>query len=91
MTNGTNIMNCEDFQNQLAELIENGEDVSQHPHVLECELCRALLTDLNAIAEAARQLLPVVDPPDKLWEQIETAILHEEVASLPEDVVVKQT
>jgi len=91
VTNGTNTMNCEEFQRQLAELVGSGEDVSQHPHVLECELCRALLHDLNAIAEAARQLLPVVDPPDKLWAQIESAILQEESEHQLEEVAVKQT
>jgi hypothetical protein len=42
-----------------------------------CALCRALLADLETIAEAARQLFPVVDPPEHLWEQIESAIKHE--------------
>jgi len=91
VTNGTNKMSCEDFQKQLAELVGNGEDVSQHPHVLECELCRSLLNDLNAIAEAARQLLPVVDPPDKLWAQIESAILQEESEHQVKEMAVKQT
>ena len=74
-------MSCEEFQSHLPELIASGVDVSGHPHLLECELCRALLADLEAIAEAARQLLPIEDPPDRLWEQIESAIRNEEASS----------
>ena len=48
-----------------------------HPHMQSCELCRALLADLETIAEAARQLFPAVEPPDELWEHIESAIKSE--------------
>jgi hypothetical protein len=71
-------MTCEEFQSHLPDLIATGEDISQHPHILECELCRSLLADLEAIAEAARQLLaPVEDPPDTVWEQIQSKIQAE--------------
>jgi hypothetical protein len=67
-------MSCEEFQAQLAEIIGSGEKVADHEHIRSCELCRALLADLETIAEAARQLFPVEEPPEKLWEKIETAI-----------------
>lgn len=70
-------MSCEEFQAQMPELIGSGQDASAHPHVQSCDLCRALLTDLETIAEAARQLFPVEDPPDHLWDQIESAIKQE--------------
>ena len=70
-------MTCEEFQSQMPEMIGAGVDASQHPHVLSCALCRALLADLETIAEAARQLFPVEDPPDTLWEKLETAIKEE--------------
>jgi hypothetical protein len=75
-----NVMNpitCAAFQDQLPELISSGDDVTTHPHLQSCELCRALLADLETIAEAARQLFPIVEPPDDLWEHIEFAIKHE--------------
>jgi predicted anti-sigma-YlaC factor YlaD len=72
-------MTCEEFQAQLPELISSGINISDHPHMQQCELCRALLAELETIAEAARQLFPVeVEPPDDLWEQIETAIKKED-------------
>jgi hypothetical protein len=70
-------LSCAEFQAQLPELIGSGENAADHPHVQNCELCRALLADLETIAEAARQLMPIVEPPDKLWEQIELAIKDE--------------
>ncbi len=71
-------ISCEDFQEQLAELIGSGADASAHPHVQSCELCRAFVADLEAIAAAARELFPVEDPSDRVWEQIQTAIQEEE-------------
>jgi hypothetical protein len=71
-------MSCHEFQEQLPDLIATGESIANHPHYQSCELCRALLADLETIAEAARQLLPVVEPPDDLWEHIELAIKEEE-------------
>jgi len=77
MTGDPNKMSCADFQAKLPELIASGEDASAHPHVQTCELCRALLADLETIAEAARQLFPSVEPPDEVWKNIESAIRRE--------------
>jgi len=71
-------MSCEEFQDQLAELIGTGADASAHPHVQSCDLCRAFVSDLQAIAAAARELFPVQDPSDRVWEQIQSAIQEEE-------------
>jgi len=85
MTHDPNNMSCAEFQALLPELIGSGADAAAHPHLQSCELCRALLADLETIAEAARQLLPIVEPPDELWEQIESAIRKEEISTaLPE-------
>ena len=58
----------------MPELIGSGANLAEHEHLRSCELCRALLAELETIAEAARQLFPDVEPPDKLWEQIELKI-----------------
>jgi hypothetical protein len=79
MTQNGKQMSCQEFQDQLPELIGSGMNISDHPHMKECELCRALVAELETIAEAARQLIPIeVEPPDDLWEQIETAIRKED-------------
>ncbi len=71
-------MSCEDFQEQLPELIGSGADASSHPHVQTCELCRAFIAELEAIAAAARELFPIEDPSERVWEQIQSAIQEEE-------------
>ncbi len=73
-----NKLRCEEFQAQLPDLIVSGEKIADHPHLQYCNLCRALLADLDAIAQAARQLFPVYEPSDGLWEHIESAIVKEE-------------
>ena len=78
MTSDPSKLPCTEFQAQLPELIGSGEDASVHPHLQSCQLCRALLADLETIAEAARQLFPGVEPPDEVWDHIESAIKREE-------------
>jgi len=73
---------CADFQAHLPELIASGVNVSEHPHIRECELCRDLLAQLETIAQAARDLLRAVEPPEELWEKIETAIKSESVSKV---------
>jgi hypothetical protein len=85
MTENLKDMTCEEFQSHMPELIGAGQDMSAHPHVLSCALCRALLQDLETIAEAARQLFPVEDPPDRLWEQIQSAIDRDKDSEEPKE------
>lgn len=77
-------LTCQEFQAKLADLIGTGEDVSMHPHLRTCETCRALLADLETIAEAARQLLPIEQPKEDLWDRIEMAIKREEGTTQPD-------
>jgi hypothetical protein len=81
MRKSANNLSCAEFQAKLPELIGCGDKIGNHPHLQSCKLCRALLADLDAIAEAARQLFPVEEPPDALWEHIESAIVKEEATS----------
>jgi hypothetical protein len=85
MINRPGDMSCEEFQSQLPELIGSGKIDSNHPHLKSCDLCQALLADLETIAEAARQLFPIEDPPSKLWDKIESALKNEEKDELPEE------
>jgi len=83
MTQDRSNLSCAAFQAELPELIGSGVDIAAHPHIQSCELCRNLLADLETIAEAARQLLPIVEPPDDLWKQIESAIQEEKAGHDP--------
>jgi hypothetical protein len=78
MTGDPKNLSCQEFQERLADLIGSGEDAASHPHLKTCENCRALLADLETIADAARQLLPIQQPNEDLWDRIELAIRKEE-------------
>ncbi len=72
---------CAAFQAHLPELIDTGAaDLAGYLHFRNCANCRALIVDLETIAEAARQLFPPQEPSKRLWKQIETAIEHEKTA-----------
>jgi hypothetical protein len=66
---------CAEFQALMPKRIGAGEDLQTFSHMLTCERCRALVRDLEYIAEVARQLIPVEEEPrDELWAQIQLAI-----------------
>jgi hypothetical protein len=81
MNQDPNEMSCAAFQAQLPELIDTGTPLVFHPHIQQCDHCRALLNDLETIAEAAHRLLPIDEPPDELWKQIESAIKNQKYRS----------
>jgi hypothetical protein len=66
---------CAAFQASMAERIGEGEDLQTNPHILTCERCSSLVRELEAIAEAARQLMPVdTEPGSDLWSKIESKL-----------------
>jgi len=84
MTGDREYLSCQEFQTQMADLIGTGEDLSSHPHLQTCANCRALLADLQTIADAAKQLFRAEEQPkEDLWERIELAIKQEEGGASP--------
>jgi hypothetical protein len=66
---------CAEFQASMPERIGAGEDLQTDPHMLTCERCRSLIRDLEYIADAVRQLMPIEEEPrEELWANIQLAI-----------------
>ena len=66
---------CAEFQASMPRRIGAGEDLQADPHMQTCERCSSLVRELEYIAEAARQLIPVEEEPrDELWTNIQLAI-----------------
>jgi hypothetical protein len=66
---------CATFQSSMPRRIGAGEDLQTDPHMLTCERCSSLVRELEYIAEAARQLIPIEEEPrDELWTNIQMAI-----------------
>jgi hypothetical protein len=55
MSDDASKMTCEEFQNQLGDLINSGADPEDHPHAKVCVTCGQLVQELEIIAEEARR------------------------------------
>lgn len=75
--NATTNMSCAEFQKVLPEIIGQGEDVMNHPHLKSCHNCNDLVKDLLYIAEQAKLLLPMRDPGPRVWNNIEDSLRQE--------------
>ena len=65
-------MHCQEFEKALEEL----DDYSVLPsplesHRLACQSCAELVEDLTFIGVQAREMLPLEQPPDRVWVEIE--------------------
>jgi hypothetical protein len=67
-------MTCAQFQEQLPELFERGEEITSHPHLRDCDQCGALVRDLRYIAQQAKLLLPIHDPSPAVWNGIQASL-----------------
>jgi hypothetical protein len=74
-------MDCEQFQEQLPQLMESG--LHGHPHLQTCQRCAALIEELEYIAGFAREMLPLYEPPDKVWDNIRIQIGREDGLGKP--------
>lgn len=70
-------MNCQQFQEVLPYIIENGGNEEEEAHLRGCKSCSELVRDLRYIAEQAKLLLPMHDPSPKVWGNIEQSLQRE--------------
>lgn len=63
---------CEEFQARMPELLV--ADIRNHRHLKTCARCAALLDELEYIASIARDLLPVYEPRETVWEKIHASL-----------------
>jgi hypothetical protein len=80
-------MNCEQYDASLSEYVDGTLQSSEEPldvarldaveaHLANCERCRAVVEDLHALGEAARQLERRV-PPAHVWPSIAATVAGE--------------
>jgi predicted anti-sigma-YlaC factor YlaD len=63
-------MNCREFQQSLPEFMESGGNAAEQEHLQNCPACTDLVADLSYIAEQAKLLLVLEDPPARVWQAI---------------------
>ena len=70
-------MTCAEFQAVLAYIIDNGGNAEQQEHLRECAVCSDLVADLKYIAEQAKLLVPMMEPPRSVWNGIKSSLERE--------------
>lgn len=70
-------MTCAEFQKVLPYIIETGGNADEEAHLRSCPICSDLVSDLKYIVEQAKLLVPMVDPPGRVWQGIETELKRE--------------
>jgi hypothetical protein len=76
-------MTCAEFERVLPDITEGDREFEQEQHLRSCSACRSLVADLNAISQQARTLQACEDPSPRVWNSIETALIHEGLIRLP--------
>ena len=70
-------MTCAEFQKVLPYIIESGGNAEEEAHLRSCAVCSDLVTDLRYIAEQAKLLLPMHEPSERVWDNIQGSLERE--------------
>jgi hypothetical protein len=70
-------MTCAEFQKALPYIFDSGGNAEQEEHLRNCSVCSDLVNDLKYIADQAKLLVPMMDPPKKVWDGIKTSLQQE--------------
>jgi hypothetical protein len=76
-------MTCAEYQADLPFIIDSGGTAEHQAHLESCPVCRDLLADLRYIAEVAKLLVPMEDPPERVWEGIQRGLEREGLGAGP--------
>lgn len=71
-------MTCAEFQKVLPFIVDTGGTPEQERHLASCPVCRDLVADLRYIAEVAKLLVPMHEPPTRVWDGVREAINTED-------------
>jgi len=73
-----NVMNCDQFENQLERWMEGERGGDAEAHLRSCPRCSSLVEDLDSIHSAARSIGAVEEiPSERLWLSIRAQLEHE--------------
>ena len=73
-------MTCGEFQSVLPFIIETGGSATEEEHLKTCKVCSDLVADLRYIAEQAKLLVPIKEPDERVWKEIEKSLEREGLA-----------
>jgi hypothetical protein len=78
-------MRCQEFESVLEQASEQPMPAEATAHLKQCENCRSLTADLEAITAMARELsVPDEEPPARVWMQLRAQLVEEGIIRTPE-------
>lgn len=78
-------MRCQEFESVLEQASEQPMPAEATAHLKQCENCRSLTADLEAITAMARELsVPDEEPPARVWTQLRAQLVEEGIIRTPE-------
>jgi hypothetical protein len=78
-------MQCQEFESVLEQASEQPMPAEAAAHLKQCENCRSLTADLEAITAMARELsVPDEEPPARVWTQLRAQLESEGIIRTPE-------
>ena len=78
-------MRCREFESVLEQASEQPMPAEATAHLKQCENCRSLTADLEAITAMARELsVPDEEPPARIWTQLRAQLVEEGIIRTPE-------
>ncbi|HEY4838797.1 MAG TPA: hypothetical protein VIH72_09325 [Candidatus Acidoferrales bacterium] len=78
-------MQCREFESVLEQASEQPMPAEATAHLKQCENCRSLTADLEAITAMARELsVPDEEPPARIWTQLRAQLVEEGIIRTPE-------
>ena|ERR1700678_2595705 len=78
-------MQCREFESVLEQAGEQPMPAEATAHLKQCENCRSLTADLEAITAMARELsVPDEEPPARVWTQLRAQLVEEGIIRTPE-------
>lgn len=75
-------MTCTEFQQVLPDLLEGQAGGESTAHLQSCNACAELVADLRAICDEA-QHLPLAEPSDRVWANIQRTLEAEGLVRTP--------
>ncbi len=78
-------MRCQEFEAVLEQASEQPMPAEASAHLTQCENCRSMTADLEAITAMARELsVPDEEPPARVWTQLRAQLVEEGIIRTPE-------
>ncbi len=71
-------MTCTEFQKVLPYIIDSDLTAEEHVHLESCRVCSNVIADMKHIAQSAKRLVTLQEPPARVWHTIRRRLERQE-------------